>query len=520
MRRISLEFWSTQEIDRLAVSFLLAVQSDHNPRRIGHRFNPHDPQLKSKPKSMLRRSQLLRSEILCGLLVLLMAGNRVQADQKDPAKIVVVWPTGPMEVRVAFDRAIEPDLGSGLVGKTIRFDPRQRSLDAWRRQGPLPLAQTQGSLKIAAASVDPERRTLTLTTDPQPREAVYILESQSNPALGTKAASRAVLPAKSGAIAYDLNGISVSWVAEGEGEGEERAWEGWWPEFDPQASRRITVNSREHDRGFALLNRPGRATFESLVVLPKGRVVLKLEGSEPIEASLNGENPNEQVKPSRAEFVVESTGDPNALLLTIPTGRANRPLSLKVTYRGESDQADRTLARDRVVLPWVPPSPPSAPADTNSPPFKLSGGDRDRGEVLFHGDRAKCSGCHKVGGKGGSVGPDLSHVATRRIEELYRDIAEPSLSIHPDFNAYTVALKDGRVLAGIVRALGAEKIQVTDSDAKIAEIPRSEIEELRPSGTSIMPVGLVGAIGEQATRDILAYLLSPVPTDRNHASKP
>lgn len=457
---------------------------------------------------MLRRPRSLRFEILSGVLVLLLSASRAQADSKDAPKVVVAWPSGPLEARISFDRTIDLTLGTSVIGKSIHFDLHQRALEAWRSQGLPPFTPPLGTLNIAAAKLDPERRTLILTTDPHPREAVYLLDASASQIPGTRLTPTGVPPALSGPIAYDLNGVSVSWAA-GDGEAE-NAWEGWWPELDPQTSRRMTLNSCEHDRGFALLNQSGRATLESLVVLPKGRIVLKFVCNKPMDVSLNGEAPGAQDR-AQAEFVLESTGDPSALLITVRTELAEQPFSLQATYRTEKDQEDQVLSRDHLILPWVPPTPASSLPAPTPPPFRLTGGDRDRGENLFHGDRAKCSGCHKVRGKGGSVGPDLSNLADLGIEDLFRAIAEPSASIHPDFHAYTVALKDGRVVVGIVRAEGAEKIRVTDSDAKMAEIPRSEIEELRSSGTSIMPVGLVGAIGEQETRDILAYLLSSTP---------
>jgi putative heme-binding domain-containing protein len=69
-----------------------------------------------------------------------------------------------------------------------------------------------------------------------------------------------------------------------------------------------------------------------------------------------------------------------------------------------------------------------------------------------------------------------------------------------------VALKDGRVLVGVVRAEGANAIRVTDTDAKTTVVSRTAIDELRPSSTSIMPVGLVGALGDGPVRDLLAFL--------------
>jgi putative heme-binding domain-containing protein len=89
---------------------------------------------------------------------------------------------------------------------------------------------------------------------------------------------------------------------------------------------------------------------------------------------------------------------------------------------------------------------------------------------------------------------------------IYREIESPSTVIHPDYRPYTVAAKDGRVVAGIVRAEGAEAIRVLDTTGTATLLQRDEVEEMSPSGTSIMPVGLVGVIGEAGMRDLMAYL--------------
>jgi len=62
------------------------------------------------------------------------------------------------------------------------------------------------------------------------------------------------------------------------------------------------------------------------------------------------------------------------------------------------------------------------------------------------------------------------------------------------------------VLVGVVRAEGGDRLRVVGADAKEVELPRSEIEEIRPVSTSIMPVGLAGALGQRDLRDLLAYL--------------
>ncbi|MHC5543163.1 heme-binding domain-containing protein, partial [Singulisphaera rosea] len=101
---------------------------------------------------------------------------------------------------------------------------------------------------------------------------------------------------------------------------------------------------------------------------------------------------------------------------------------------------------------------------------------------------------------------DLAEMRGRPLTEIYRALADPSASIHPNYVAYTVAAKDGRVVVGVVRADGAETLVVTDTDAKATSIPRIQVEELRPSSTSIMPVGLAGVLGEDGVRDVLSFL--------------
>ena len=85
------------------------------------------------------------------------------------------------------------------------------------------------------------------------------------------------------------------------------------------------------------------------------------------------------------------------------------------------------------------------------------------------------------------------------------------MTIHPDYVPFAVALVDGRVLTGLVRSEGAGSIRVTGTDARSVVIERSDVEELRPSGTSIMPTGLAPALGEAKVRDLLAFLLTPPP---------
>jgi putative heme-binding domain-containing protein len=395
---------------------------------------------------------------------------------------VALWPAGPLEVRVAFDRPIDVAGATALVDKTIAFGPRRLGEDSG--------ASPQGTIRIAAASLADEGRTLVLATDPHPLDAVYQLKV---PVSGRMLE-----------LAYVLSGVEASWTPAGES--AQPAWSGWWPHVEPDIARTRTAGSAEHEAMFARLVQPGKLTLRTLIELPEGQAALRVECDAPFEATLGGEVSATATGSGgrhQAELGTESTGEPLELVVILTTGVGGKSPSLRVRslVKGQT----QAVERKHLLVPWTPPPPPS-PASATAPPFDLAGGDARRGEAVFFSEGAKCSSCHKVRGKGGDVGPDLSQLETKDPATLYRDIADPSATIDPSYLPYTVALKNGQVAAGLVRAEGGNAIRVLDVNAKATIVPRAQIEELRSSSTSIMPVGLAGGLGEDKVRDLIAFL--------------
>jgi len=400
---------------------------------------------------------------------------------------------------VAFDGPVDPGMTKGIVGKVISFG------EAPRQGGDVTRApdEMRGSLQIAASRLVDGGRTLLLFTDPHPRETTYSVTLPGIRAPG------AIGPGASVDLSYSLTGVEA--VLDDGGEDAKVVWSGWWPDIDPDVARARLRGSAGHEEGFTLLERPGRLTLRTLVTLPAGEATLRIIAGGPIEATLAGEaaeSVDDGRGGHRAEFPLESTGEAAELSVTVRTGVGNKPPSLHATFYNKAEPAPRRLPSGRQTVPWAPALPPFVAARASAVP-DLAGGDPTRGEVVFKGDQAKCANCHKVRGQGGAVGPDLSDLLKRDPASVYRDIAEPSATIHPEYVSYTVALQDGRVAVGIVRAEGSDAIRVSDTEAKTTVIPRSQIDELRPSATSIMPVGLVGAIGEAGMRDLIAFLITP-----------
>jgi putative heme-binding domain-containing protein len=417
---------------------------------------------------------------------------------------VAVWPSGPLEVMAAFDRPAGEQLPRLLAGRSIRYNSAQSVIGAQGTGSP------SGALRIAAARLSDDRRTLILATDPHPCAGRYSLPPDTFDPAGPTATRG------SGGLTYDLSGVEVSWSPE-EAAGESDAVALWWPHLDSELVHRMTVGSRRHQELEALLRRPGKLVLSTLVNLPPGNATLRLESSGRIEEALLGDaqaDAAESVAENgiyRTSLPVVSQGEPLFLSITLRTVASGPPFSLTAAYRLAPENADHPLERARLVLPWAPLASAAPPTPIPVVP-DLSGGDPAAGQVIFNGERARCSQCHAVRGQGAQVGPDLSDIGKKGRAEIYRAIATPSASIEPAYVSFTVATTDGRVAAGIVRAEGADKVRITDTNAHSTVLERSHIQQIRPSATSIMPAGLAAALGETAIRDLIAFLTSPPQT--------
>ena len=142
---------------------------------------------------------------------------------------------------------------------------------------------------------------------------------------------------------------------------------------------------------------------------------------------------------------------------------------------------------------------------------EIAGGDFQRGKSLFFGDKLKCATCHAIRGEGKIIAPDLSNLASRDVGSILRDIKEPSATIHPDYVAFNVFLKDGLDLSGFVRAQNENSLTVLGVDGKETVVAQREVKELRASAVSLMPAGLLDGLKEGEVRDLLTFLSSEPP---------
>jgi len=136
-------------------------------------------------------------------------------------------------------------------------------------------------------------------------------------------------------------------------------------------------------------------------------------------------------------------------------------------------------------------------------------GDMRRGLAIFNGAKAACRTCHSIGYVGGKVGPDLTKIGQIRNEkDLLESIVYPSSTFVRSYEPVTIALNDGRVLAGIVQGENTESMNLVLNATQTVQIPKAEIDDVSPGTVSIMPAGLDKQLTTQELADLITYLRS------------
>lgn len=166
----------------------------------------------------------------------------------------------------------------------------------------------------------------------------------------------------------------------------------------------------------------------------------------------------------------------------------------------------------------VPPlaaheGPPLPPADAARAAALLAearaGGDVARGAALFASDRLACLGCHRVGGVGGAVGPDLSAAGLCiPPDEVVASVLFPQHRVREGYEAVRLALADGSEVQGYERGgTAAEHALVDPATDRESRIPRDRVEARQVVG-SLMPAGLLDALAAGERADLVRFLLA------------
>ncbi len=135
-------------------------------------------------------------------------------------------------------------------------------------------------------------------------------------------------------------------------------------------------------------------------------------------------------------------------------------------------------------------------------------GDATRGRTVFE---KSCTPCHAVGGLGNQVGPDLSTVAHRSVEDILSNILDPNMAINPRYVSYAVEAEGDELASGILFAQTADAVTLLQAYGRKVVIPRNRIKRMESTGISLMPEGLEAGLTPPQLRDLIAFIQAAVP---------
>ncbi len=139
-------------------------------------------------------------------------------------------------------------------------------------------------------------------------------------------------------------------------------------------------------------------------------------------------------------------------------------------------------------------------------------GDAERGALVF---ARHCLACHQLQNQGHRVGPDLSGIGSRPAPALLEDILDPNKEVAPDFVQFLLVTRNGQTLTGLLASETATTVLLRRADGAEDTVLRSQIQELRSSGKSLMPEGFEHAISVAEMADLLAFLRKPTQLPRS-----
>ncbi|MEZ6072228.1 MAG: c-type cytochrome [Pirellulales bacterium] len=144
-----------------------------------------------------------------------------------------------------------------------------------------------------------------------------------------------------------------------------------------------------------------------------------------------------------------------------------------------------------------------------------AGRDFARAQTLFK--ELSCVQCHRIGGEGGEVGPDLAGVKKKIADgkfkraDVLRSMVDPSALIEDQYKTVTIIDTDGRIHNGIVTKRDDESVSLLANPLDNKEpivIAVDEIEEEVPSSVSMMPAGLLNTLTREEILDLLRFVES------------
>ena len=130
-------------------------------------------------------------------------------------------------------------------------------------------------------------------------------------------------------------------------------------------------------------------------------------------------------------------------------------------------------------------------------------GDPDKGRVVFE---KNCVTCHRVANIGVNVGPDIGDTRDKLPAYLLMNILDPNRAVDANFFGYTLITKQGKTYTGLIKSETAASITMRLPEGKEETILRTDVDELKTNGLSLMPIGFEKNISVEQMTDLISFL--------------
>ena len=200
---------------------------------------------------------------------------RIKYSNASAPQPVATWAESPNEIRIAFDRPLDPVKLRSLseqikveYGEFVRAGDRFETLVPPYAVVQRQLATPRYALQVAGASLTSDLRTMIVSTATMKANSHYAVTlPREQPA--TQSASQPATPAQHPQIDLDLslNGVQATWNPDATTQSSSPNSTAWLPHLNLQVARQFTAGSAQHDALWASLEGKGVLTLRTNVDL-------------------------------------------------------------------------------------------------------------------------------------------------------------------------------------------------------------------------------------------------------------
>jgi len=214
-------------------------------------------------------------------------------------------------------------------------------------------------------------------------------------------------------------------------------------------------------------------------------------------------------------FKVTFGGIPNSSMPAWKDRLTEKEIGAVVAYvltlsKLTSDSAEATLPAPVASAPATASEEPRTKSES-SPVDGSFFGNAENGKALFFDSSNDwhCGACHKIGGTGASVGPELNGVRSKAVKDLFIDIVLPSAHLSPDRPFLSITTKSGEQIQGVKSEESATHVKLFDIGslpAVLRNLPKDQIQKMDIQSRSAMPAKYGEMYTVKQLLDIIAFL--------------